>query len=332
MRQRVTRNDVAKLAGVSPAVVSYVINDSNYVSQEKREAVLKAVKELEYTPNVFAKSLRTNRSNQIALVGDTLQAELYEELSAQLFQKGFFSCLFYSQKEDTFINRLIEGRFAAIFMASNAFTAEQLNRIVQNGIPLILYQSREYIGLDPRIVIRAPDIYNDVKQILNYLIMKGHRRIAFVAPLKYRAAGADGDDFRARAYSETLRSNQIQVNPDFFCRHTQSEASLLEDVVYIMTSYNASERPTAFVASDDHMAAQVMQCFRKLNLRIPDDIAIVGSGNIASSQITTPELTTIDSGIPDFASEVADALFCMANGETPENRLYKGRLIIRGST
>ena len=54
MRQRVTRNDVAKLAGVSPAVVSYVINDSNYVSQEKREAVLKAVKELEYTPNVFA--------------------------------------------------------------------------------------------------------------------------------------------------------------------------------------------------------------------------------------------------------------------------------------
>ena len=136
MRQKVTRNDVAKLAGVSPAVVSYVINDSNYVSQEKREAVLKAVKELEYTPNVFAKSLRTNRSNQIALVGDTLQAELYEELSAQLFQKGYFSCLFYSQKEDTFINRLIEGRFAAIFMASNAFTAEQLNRIVQNGIPL----------------------------------------------------------------------------------------------------------------------------------------------------------------------------------------------------
>ena len=63
MRQRVTRNDVAKLAGVSPAVVSYVINDSNYVSQEKREAVLKAVKELEYTPNVFAKSLRTNRNS-----------------------------------------------------------------------------------------------------------------------------------------------------------------------------------------------------------------------------------------------------------------------------
>lgn len=215
MRQRVTRNDVAKLAGVSPAVVSYVINDSNYVSQEKREAVLKAVKELEYTPNVFAKSLRTNRSNQIALVGDTLQAELYEELSAQLFQKGFFSCLFYSQKEDTFINRLIEGRFAAIFMASNAFTAEQLNRIVQNGIPLILYQSREYIGLDPRIVIRAPDIYNDVKQILNYLIMKGHRRIAFVAPLNTGQPGLTAmisGQGRIQKPSGPIKSRSIQIS------------------------------------------------------------------------------------------------------------------------
>ena len=84
MRQRVTRNDVAKLAGVSPAVVSYVINDSNYVSQEKREAVLKAVKELEYTPNVFAKSLRTNRSNQIALVVPVPRALLSQSRTAAL--------------------------------------------------------------------------------------------------------------------------------------------------------------------------------------------------------------------------------------------------------
>ena len=99
MKKRVTRNDVAKLAGVSPAVVSYVMNNSNYVSEEKRTAVLNAVKELNYTPNIFAKSLRTNRSNQIALVGDTLQAELYGELSNRLFEKGYFSTLFFSHKD-----------------------------------------------------------------------------------------------------------------------------------------------------------------------------------------------------------------------------------------
>ncbi|HJB08462.1 MAG TPA: LacI family transcriptional regulator [Candidatus Enterocloster faecavium] len=332
MKKRVTRNDVAKLAGVSPAVVSYVMNNSNYVSEEKRTAVLNAVKELNYTPNIFAKSLRTNRSNQIALVGDTLQAELYGELSNRLFEKGYFSTLFFSHKDDSFINKLIEGRYEAIFMASNAFEAHQLNRIVENGIPLILYQSRNYEGLDPRIVIRVPDFYDGVRRVLNFLILKGHKRIAYIPPLLYQATGAEGNDFRAKAYSDTLRENNIEVNPDFFSIHTQSESSILEDVFFMMTSYKADQRPTALVASDDHIAAQVLRYVKKLNLSVPDDVAIVGWGNIASSQITTPELTTVDTEIPYFAYEVSEALIQMAQGIKVESKLYKGRLIIRGST
>lgn len=332
MMRRVTRNDVAKLAGVSPAVVSYVMNNSNYVSEQKREAVLKAVEELKYTPNIFAKGLRTNRSNQIALVGDTLQGELYGELSSQLFDRGYYPSLFFSRNDDMFIGKLIEGRFDAIFMASNSFRAEQLNRIVESGIPLILYQSRNYEGLDPRIVIRAPDLYDGVKRVINYLVLKGHRRIAYIPPLKYITGGAGGDDFRARAYSDTLKANGIEVNPDFFCTHTQSENSILDDVCSMLTAYPAEERPTAFFASDDHIAAQVMQYVKKCSLRVPEDVAIVGWGNIASSYITTPELTTIDSEIPLFARELAEALIKMVNGEHPENQLYKGKLIIRGST
>lgn len=332
MHTKVTREDVAKLAGVSPAVVSYVLNDSNYVSEQKRTAVLKAVEELNYTPNVFAKGLRTNRSNQIALVGDTLQAELYETLSARLFEKGFVTSLFYSRKDENFIQTLIEWRFAAIFMASNAFAAEQLNSIVASGIPLVFYQSRMYEGLDPRIVIRAPDFYDGVRRILNYLILKGHERIAYVPPLKYRTDGAGGNDFRAKAYSDTLRANGLPVRKEFFCTHTQSVASILDDVFTMMIEFPKGERPTAFVASDDHMAAQVMQCIKKLNMRVPQDVAIVGWGDIASSQITTPELTTMDDGISQFAGEVADALCQLAAGTQPENKLYKGKLIIREST
>lgn len=331
MKQKVTRNDVAKLAGVSPAVVSYVVNNSNYVSEEKRKAVLKAIEELDYIPNFFAQNLRSNRSNQIALVGDSLQEELYGGLSTELFDRGFYSSLFFSRKDDSFINRLIEGRFAAVFMASNGFSAEQLNRIVQRGIPLVLYQSREYEGLDPRIVIRAPDISDGVKRILNYLILKGHKKIAYIPPLRYQTDGAGGNDFRARTYSNTLRANGLTVDEKLFCIHTQSENSILNDVFEMMTSYDVNSRPTAFVASDDHMAAQVMQYLKKLNFKVPEDVAVVGWGNIASSRITTPELTTIDSEIPYFAREVADTLVRMVNGEHPENRLYCGKLIIRGS-
>ena len=332
MNQKVTRNDVAKKAGVSPAVVSYVMNNSNYVSEQKRKAVLKAVEELNYTPNMFAQGLRMNRSNQIALVGDTLQEELYGSISSRLFDQGYYPNLFFSRKDDAFIGKLIEGRFGAMFMASNGFTAEQLNRIVDSGIPLILYQSRRYEGLDPRIVIRAPDLYDGVKRTINYLILKGHRRIAYIPPLKYKTGCVGGDDFRAQAYTDTLTMNGIPINPDFFCVHTQNENSILDDVCNMLTAYPAEERPTAFFASDDHMAAQVMQYVKKCNLQVPGDVAIVGWGNIASSYITTPELTTIDTEIAFFAKELSKALIQMVNGKQPENRFYKGKLIIRGST
>jgi DNA-binding LacI/PurR family transcriptional regulator len=330
--QRVTRNDVAKRAGVSPAVVSYVMNNSNYVSEQKRKAVMKAIEELNYTPNIFAKGLKTNRSNQIALIGDTLQGELYGELSARIFDRGYYPVLFFSRKEDAFIDKLIIGRFDAVFMASNSFDVEQLNRIAENGIPLILYQSRNYTGLDPRIVIRAPALYDGVKETMNYLISKGHRRIAYVPPVKYITEGVMGDDFRAQAYRDALTENGIEIHREYFCTHTQDENSILEDVFRMLNHVDADHRPTAFFASDDHIAAQIMQYVKKCDLRVPEDVAIVGWGNIASSYITTPELTTVDSEIIRFADDLSDALIRMTQGEHPENKLYTGKLIIRGST
>ena len=332
MSKTVTRNDVARLAGVSPPVVSYVLNNSNYVSEEKRQSVLRVVRELNYTPNMFAQSLRTNRINQIALVGDTLQPEFYETLSAKLYDKGYFSSLFYSNQDPAFINRLIDYRFAAIFMASNAFPVEQLNRIVDSGIPLVLYKSREYEGLDPRIVVRAPDFYNGVKMVLNYLIIKGHSRIAYIPPLRYRSAGVYGTDFRAKAYANTLQESHIPLREEFFCTHTKTMSEILSEVLVMLTSHSAEERPTAICAGDDNIAANVMQYVKTLGFSIPDDIAVVGWGNTGLCRLVTPELTSVDDGIPDYASDVSDAIVQMISGEVPDNQLYSSRLIVRSSS
>lgn len=217
-------------------------------------------------------------------------------------------------------------------MASNAFSADQLNRIVKSGIPLVFYKSREYEGLDPRIVLRAPDFYDGVKMVLNYLIMKGHKRIGYVPPMKYRTKGVGGNDFRAKAYTDTLRENGLEINPDFFCIHTQTIADAKEDVFRMLTAFPVGERPTALAVGDDRTAAQILKYVKKLGLKVPEDVAIVGWGNIAMSQVTDPELTTVDDGIPVFAEEVADTLARMVRGEYPENKFYKGKLIIREST
>ena len=77
----VTRNEVAERAGVSPSVVSYVLNNSNYVSEEKRKAVLKAVEELHYHPNYIGRSLKTKKTNILGLVCDDIRSELFAEIT-----------------------------------------------------------------------------------------------------------------------------------------------------------------------------------------------------------------------------------------------------------
>ena len=88
--QKITRDDVAKLAGVSPAVVSYVINASKNVSEEKKNAVLAAIKELRYQPNLQARSLKTRQSMQIAFVCDNLRNDWMELPEKMLFERGYY--------------------------------------------------------------------------------------------------------------------------------------------------------------------------------------------------------------------------------------------------
>lgn len=328
---KVTRNDVARLAGVSPAVVSYVLNNSNYVSDEKRQAVLEAAKELNYSPNRFAKGLRTNRSSSIALIGDSLQTELFESLAVSLFNKGYYASLFYSQLNDMFIRRIIEGQFDSVFMTSNGFSSQQLNRIVDAGTPMILYKSREYQNLSPKIVTMAPDFYDGVSKAMEYLILKGHRRIAYIPPLRYRTKGLGGDDYRIRAYTDSLRRCQLPEDPGLVCINTETVALIKQDIWRMVKERPAEQRPTALLVGDDDLAAQLMHYLHTLEIAIPDDIAVMGWGNIPIARITAPQLTTVDGDVKEFAACMADALIQLATGHQPEEKLFPVYLVLRGS-
>ncbi len=331
MGAKVTRNDVAKLAGVSPAVVSYVLNNSNYVSDEKRKAVLEAARVLNYSPNRFAQGLRTNRSFSIALIGDSLQSELFATLAVRLFNMDYYSSLFYAQRSDSFIRRIMSGRFDAVFMTSNGFSSQQLNRIVDGGTPVILYKSRDYEGLSARIVSMAPDFYDGVCQAMRHLVKRGHKKIAYIPPLHYQTQGLGGNDFRIRAYEDMLRANGLPENPAYVCTSTESMSAIETEVTWMMRVLPADQRPTAFLVGEDDIAAQLMQHLRLLDVRIPEEVSVVGWGNVSSARITTPQITTIDAGVEDFAVNIADALRLIASGGQPQARTFPVRLVVRGS-
>lgn len=330
MGKNVTRNDVAKLAGVSPAVVSYVINQTKYVSEEKTQAVKKAIEELQYRPNLYARSLKTNRSMQIAFVCDNLRNDWLEIAEKKFFDKGYFVSHCYSRDGDDFIQMLIAGRFDGVFMLSNRYTASQLNKIAKAGIPVVLYKSREYSSLEPNIVAVAPDIYGGIVKTVNYLVFRGHERIMFIPPLRYNMNMKKG--FRERAYREALEANGLPYKEEYICWNTENTDVVLSNVFDLVFSRPKQERVTAIVTGTDYIAGIVMQYVRKLGMKIPEDLAVVGMDNTYITEIVSPQLTSVDFSKEEFSQKLVDTMLKLLNGERPEDQIIDVSLCVRESS
>ncbi len=330
--KRVTRNDVAKRAGVSSAVVSYVINGTRFVSEERAEAVRRAIEELGYSPNVQARGLRTNRSMQIGFVCDNLRNDWLEEAEQILFDEGYYVSHCYSRDGDSFISSLLARNFDGIFMMSNRFSTKQLNQIAEAGIPVVLYQSRHYGELHPLIKTVVPDIKDGIAKAVNYLALKGHRRIALIPPVRYKTRGIYNDGFRISAYIDALKQNGIEFSEKLICLKTESMEAILSEVFSMLTAPDKKDRPTAIIAGNDYIAVKIMQYIKKLSIRIPDDVAVMGADNTYLSTVVTPSLTSIDFPKKEFSHLLAKTLLGLIHGEKVEDRIIPVSIIIREST
>lgn len=328
--KKITRNDVAKLAGVSPAVVSYVLNHTKTVSEEKTLAVKRAIEELNYTPNLYARSLKTNKSMQIAFVCDNLRNDWLEIAEKKFMTKRYFVSHCYSRDSDDFIKALIEGRFDGVFMLSNRYIASQLNSIASAGIPIVLYKTRDYSFLEPNIVTVAPDIYAGITKAISYLIARGHKKIILAPPLRYNMNLRKG--YREKAYKEALEANGIAYDESLVCKNTDSLDSICSTIFDLLFSGKPSERPTAIVAGDDYLAGNIMQYLKKLGLNIPEDMSVIGMDNTYLAEMLSPQLTTVDFSKEEFSERLVDTMLKLMKGEQPEDTFISVSLAVREST
>jgi DNA-binding LacI/PurR family transcriptional regulator len=332
LKQRYTRNDVAKLAGVSPAVVSYVINQSKYVSPERTEAVRKAIEELNYRPDPYARGLKTKKSRRIAFVCDNLRND-WLEIPEKLFTEENYSVSHcFSRDGESFMQELVAQRFDGVFMMSNRYTSLQLNAVAATGIPIVLYQSREYHHkLAENIVTVAPDIYQGVSACINYLLLNGHKRIILAPPLRYRVQVTDTYGFREKAYIDRMRDNNIPLDPDLICTHTDTMETLLAEIGHLLLDMGTKNRPTAIIAGDDYVAAKILQYVKRLGMKVPDDLAIFGMDNTYLGEITSPQLSSVDFSKEAFAEALAKTMIQLIKGNHAENKLIAEVLVLRES-
>lgn len=329
--KRATRDDVARLAGVSPAVVSYVMNSSKYVSEEKVIAVKKAIEELGYRPNMQARGLKTRKSMKIAFVCDNLRNDWLEGAETLLLERGYYVSHNYSRDDRNFIPNLLERQYDAVFMMSNRFSTDQLNQIARSGVPVVLYKTRNYGKLEPNIVTVAPDYYDGVVKSVNYLAMRGHSRIALVPPIRYKIKGLTDDGFRVQAYRDAMKRNGLEFREELICTETESMDSILSSVFNMLVNNPLESRPTAIIAGNDYIAAHIMQYVKQLGFEVPDEMALIGVDNTYLSRIVSPNLTSVDFSKEEFSEKLVDTLLRLIAGEKPKDEFIKVSIVVRES-
>ena len=307
-----TRKEVAERAGVSPAVVSYVLNDSNYVSKEKRDAVLKAVEELHYHPSFIGRSLKTNKTNILGLVCDDIRSDLFAEITyfseKYAYDKGYNLFLCTSHKEDAFLSQLVDHRLDGIFLATSIYSTEQINKIAKGGIPVALYRARHYGKLDSRVRCVRVDYVRAAYILTERLIEKGFERIAFFPPYKSKIQQLNRDDYRYRGYADALLAHHYPVDESLICYENDTYDDILRKSFEICSANLEQYGRVGIVAGNDYLAVRIMDYLKMTGLYDPEKVAITGMDDTASAKFVDPKLTTVGFSKKDIAKYVVDFL------------------------
>lgn len=307
-----SRKDVAEMAGVSPAVVSYVLNNSNYVSREKRKAVLEAVEKLGYQPDYAAKSLKEKKTYNLGLICDDIRNELFSEIAfyseKYANENGYKLFLCASHQEDSFLKSIVNGRLDGIFLGTSIYKAEQINWIVRNDIPVVLYKTRKYENLDARVKCLEIDYYRATYEITVRLIKRGFCKIGFFPPYLSKNRLTGNGDYRFKGYTDALKKYGIAYDPKLVCFDNSSYEIILKNAEQMCRNFRDDSGKFAYVIGNDFNAVQIMGYLKKTGLYSQEKIAIIGMDNTACSQIVSPALTTIGFSKEDVAREAIEFL------------------------
>ncbi|AKV55779.1 LacI family transcriptional regulator [Bifidobacterium actinocoloniiforme DSM 22766] len=323
--KRATRTDVARLAEVSTAVVSYVFNNGpRHVAPETAEKVRKAAQMLNYHPNTTARALRTGFSKMMGVVvpdsSNPYSAGVYDELQTAAMARGY-SLVYMNVRSDTgmednAIGKLVERNMDAIFMSStrdySQLTGAHLN------------QSRFVFMDQPRPVPGAKcvstNFYDSAYQAVGHLIEHGHRRIDML----FGGSPKDSTDMRIQGWYEAHLDANLRagtVMQSFYSREGGYQATL--------ALLDEPEPPTAIFAASDLEAMGALRALHERGLRIPQDVAIVSFDGTVDSLYTWPQLTTMQQNTRGIAERAMRA--ALYPDSTPDVQLVDAELVIRQS-
>lgn len=329
----VTIHDVAKRAGVGSITVSRVINNSGYASEETRQRVLEAVKEMGYVPNRLASSLRSNRTNVLALVMTDITNPFFTVAARgveDVANKAGYTVIFCNtdedkEKERKYVEILMQNRVDGIVLVPSSSDSESVETLQQNGKPVVVIDRR--ITEKQVDQVRCDSVAGAV-QLTQLLITLGHRRIALLnGPQNVSTASDRLVGFnRALAAAGIDPSKQVVISGAFT---RESGREMTRQVLEM------SPRPTALFAANNFIALGALSALESAGVRVPEDLAMVTFDDLPESLVVSPFLTVAAQPVYEMAARAAEMLVNRLAGkgsESFEEIVFPTQLIIRKSS
>jgi LacI family transcriptional regulator len=325
-----TIKDVAKAAGVSTATVSAVVNDSAFVSPPLRARVLAAIGDLNYAPMSAARNLKRGRSQLIALVVSDLANPFFARIvcaaEAAVAAWGYALVVFNSDEKPENERRILSrirmlSCDGMLLVPVGTKLRHEQRDLDGNAIPTVLFGR---IVDDDRSDTVTIDNVSAARQVTNYLLDLGHRRIATITgPLHLTTAQG-----RLEGLLQAMGERDLAPQPG----HVRS-GEFREDVAYSVAReiIDRPDRPTALYAANGVMALGVMRALADLGLRCPADISIASTDTIPGIGGLRPRLTRTEHPINDMTNEALRLLvdrIDRGNDSPPRHVVFQPSLIL----
>jgi len=324
--------DVARLASVSTATVSRVINSPDSVRAETRERVILAMKKCNYTYNALARGFATKRSNTIGLIIPTISNPVFADstMGIQEYAEGqnikviLGNSYYKYSQEENLIKVLRESQVDGLIITTTNLKGKVLRSLVAENYPFVLLFSTIKSGPISAVGI---DNFRGGYLATSHLVALGHKRIGMVAG---NFSITDRSFHRWHGYQKCLRDNGIPYDRELL---VQTDYSLSAGRYSIKKLLELSAPPTAVFCSNDYIALGAIKGAREMGLTLPEQLSIVGFDDMQTASYIVPALTTIRQPAYQMGRRAAELLLQLMENPTKSVQDMKEiSLVIREST
>ena len=331
-KSKVTILDIAEKAQVSASTVSRVLRNSAVVAEEKRDAVMQAIAELDYRPNIFAQSLASGQSMTIGVLTQNFGSPFYDGILQgillgledseywPLFADGRWQPTIEQQALDLLLDRRVDG----IIVIGGQISEEILQKVAAK-VPLLVVARQ--LQTMPNNCLYL-DNFQAAYQVTKYLLDMGHRDIAHLtASVVYQETVNDIQQ-RYRGYQQALRDAGLEPDPRLVVEGNLQQQSGVLAVEMLLSR----GRPfSAIFTANDQMAFGARLALYRRGIRVPEDVSLMGFDDESSAAYMVPPLTTARQPSVSLGQAAAQAILQMMNGRPADLPVFAAELIIRES-